>query len=85
MLRLLPAPVVAKRHSRRGLSPFIREAIVGVLLGRGSLPERPEIMGVPSAVGLAWENGEAVLIETVEEAAFDGLGEVERILAEEVR
>jgi hypothetical protein len=52
----------------------VREGIIGDLLGRGSLPERPEIMGLQIAAALAWESDDAVPIEAIEEAAFDGLG-----------
>ena len=45
---------ILAKHAGVGLSPFVREAIVGDLLGRGSLPERPEIMGVPTAAALPW-------------------------------
>lgn len=65
-------------HAGVGLSPFVREAIVGALLGRGSLPERPEIMGQPTDAAKAWELGEQVPVATVEEGDFDGLGEAEK-------
>ena len=73
---------ILAKHAGVGLSPFVREAIVGDLLGRGSLPERPEIMGRPTAAALAWEGDEAVPIESIEETAFDGLGEAERVWIE---
>lgn len=73
---------ILAKHAGVGLSPFVREAIVGDLLGRGSLPERPEIMGMPTAAALAWERDEAVPTETIEEAAFDGLCEAERVWIE---
>jgi hypothetical protein len=73
---------ILAKHAGVGLSPFVREAIVGDLLGRGSLPERPEIMGVPTAAALAWERDEAVPTETIEEAAFDGLCEADRVWTE---
>lgn len=76
---------ILAKHAGVGLSPFVREAIVGDLFGRGSLPERPEIMGLPTAAALAWEDDEAVPIEPVEEVAFDGLGDAERVWVEEVR
>lgn len=47
-------------HAGVGLSPFVREAIIGDLLGRGSLPERPAIIGHPTSEALAWECDEAV-------------------------
>lgn len=73
---------ILAKHAGVGLSPFVREAIVGDLLGRGSLPERPEIMGAPTAAALAWERDEPVPTETIEEAAFDGLCEADRVWTE---
>jgi hypothetical protein len=73
---------ILAKHAGVGLSPFVREAIVGDLLGRGSLPERPEIMGAPTAAAMAWERDEAVPTETIEEAAFDGLCEADRVWTE---
>ena len=66
-------------HAGVGLSAFVREAIVGDLLGRGSLPERPEIMGQPSTAAMAWERDDDVREELVEEDAFNDLGEAEKI------
>ena len=68
---------VLATHAGVTLSPFVREALIGALLGRGSLPERPEIMGEPSAAALAWERDEKVEVTQIEEADFDGLGEAE--------
>lgn len=42
-------------HAGLELSPFVREMIIGELLGRGSLPERPAIIGEPDAAALEWE------------------------------
>lgn len=70
---------VLANHAGVGLSPFVREAIVGDLLGRGSLPERPEIMGMATDAATAWERDEAVPVEPVEEESFNGLGEAERV------
>lgn len=67
------------KHAGLALSPFIREAVIGELYGRGSLPERPEIMGEPTAGGLAWERGEAVPELEVEEGDFNQLGEAVRV------
>jgi hypothetical protein len=75
---------VLAQHAGVGLSPFVREAIVGDLLGRGSLPERPEIMGMPTNAATAWERDEAVSVESVEEDAFNGLGEAERVWVEDL-
>ena len=69
-------------HANVGLSPFVREALVADLLGRGSLPERPEIMGTPSKSALAWERGEDVPVADLEVDDFDGLGESERMWCE---
>jgi hypothetical protein len=65
-------------HAGVGLSPFLREVLVGELFGRGSLPERPEIVGQPSDEALAWETGDAVKTAVVEEADFQDLGFAER-------
>ena len=59
------------------LSEFAREAIIGDLLGRGSLPERPEIMGQPTPEAAAWERGEDVPVAVVEVDDFDEVGEAE--------
>ncbi len=64
-------------HAGTALSPFVREAIVGDLLGRGSLPERPSIMGLPTEQAIAWEQDETVPMLDVEEHAFDHLGDAE--------
>ena len=64
-------------HAGTSLSPFVREAIAGDLLGRGSLPERPSIMGRPTEQAIAWERDEAVPMLDVEEHAFDHLGDAE--------
>lgn len=73
---------VLAKHAGVGLSPFVREAIIGDLLGRGSLPERPKIMGMPTDAATAWERGEAVPVEPIEENAFNGLGEAEKVWVE---
>lgn len=65
-------------HAGTRLSPFVREAIAGDLLGRGSLPERPSIMGRPTEQAIAWERDETVPMCDVEEHAFDHLGDAER-------
>ena len=71
--------LVLATHAGIGLSPFVREALVGALLGRGSLPERPEIMGQPSPAALAWERDETVEVAQIEKIEFDGLGEAEML------
>lgn len=73
---------VLATHAGVGLSPFVREAIVGELWGRGSLPERPEILGIPSDAAGAWERGDTVLVAPVEEEAFNHLGDAERVWVE---
>lgn len=73
---------ILARHAGVGLSPFVREAMVGDLLGRGSLPERPGIMGQPTAAAAAWERDEEVPVELIEIAAFHDLGEAERVWVE---
>jgi predicted DNA-binding protein len=66
-------------HAGIGLSPFLREAVVGELFGRGSLPERPEIIGMPSAQALAWEEDAEVPTAVIEVADFHDLGHAERL------
>lgn len=68
---------VLATHAGVALSPFVREALIGALLGRGSLPERPEIMGQPSEAALAWERDEKVEVAQIVEADYDGLGEAD--------
>ncbi len=70
---------VLATHAGVALSPFVREALIGALLGRGSLPERPEIMGEPNAAALAWERDETVEVAQIEEADYDGLNEADRV------
>jgi len=70
---------VLATHAGVTLSPFVREALIGALLGRGSLPERPEIMGQAGTAALAWERDEPVKLAQIEEADFDGLGEAEKV------
>ncbi len=74
---------ILAKHAGVSLSAFVREAIVGDLLGRGSLPERPEILGSPTQAAIAWEKGDEVAIETVEDGDFNDLGEAERVWVEE--
>jgi len=66
-------------HAAIDLSPFVREALIGDLLGRGSLPERPSIVGIPTSTAAAWERDEDVPVVSVEEDAFDYLGDAERV------
>lgn len=66
-------------HAGIERSPFLREVLVGELFGRGSLPERPEILGTPCAEASAWERGDEVPNAVVEEADFDNLGYAERV------
>ncbi len=73
---------ILAKHAGVGLSPFVREVIVGDLFGRGSLPERPKIIGMTTDAATAWERDETVPVEQVEEDAFDGLGEAERVWVE---
>lgn len=71
-------------HAEVTLSAFVREAIVADLLGRASLPERPEILGQPTAAAEAWERGEEVPIVDMEEDQVDGLGDPVRVWLEGV-
>lgn len=61
-------------HAQIGLSPFVREVVISELLGHGSLPERPQITGRPSAEAMAWERGDKVPVAQLEEAEFPGIG-----------
>jgi len=70
-------------HAQIGLSAFVREAIIAEMLGRASLPERPEILGQPTETAQAWERGEEVPIVELEEDQFDGLGDSDREWVEE--
>lgn len=70
---------VLATHAGVALSPFVREALIGALYGRGSLPERPEIMGQASTAALAWERDEPVQIAQIEAAQFNGLGDAESV------
>ena len=67
------------KHAGVETSPFVREAIIGDLLGRGSLPERPAILGQPTAAAIAWECDEDVPVDSIEEQVFDSVGEAERV------
>lgn len=69
-------------HAGVGLSPFVREAVLADLLGRGSLPERPAVLGAATAAAQAWERGDEVPNDTVEIGAFDGLGTAEFVWVE---
>lgn len=75
---------VLAKHAGVSMSPFIREALIGDLYGRGSLPERPGIMGVATAAALAWERGEEVAVADLEEATFNGLGESQQVWVADV-
>jgi hypothetical protein len=70
-------------HAGIGLSPFLREAVVGELLGRGSLSERPDIIGMPSVQALAWEQGDEVPTAVIEAADFHDLGYADRLWLDE--
>ncbi len=70
-------------HSQVPLSAFVREAIVADLLGRASLPERPEIMGQPTPAAEAWERGEEVPTLESEQEPPGGLGEFELVWQED--
>ena len=65
-------------HAQVGLSPFVREAIIGSLLGRGSLPERPQLFDPPGPCAAAWESDETIPMEEVQEDEYAGLGSVGR-------
>jgi len=61
-------------HADVLLSRFVREVVVGAVLGRGTLPERPELRAVPpTPAGEAWEQGREV---PMREVGRDELGEL---------
>ena len=70
-------------HAGIGFSPFLREAVVGALFRRGSLPARPDIIGMPSAQALAWEKDAEVPTAVIEVADFHDLGHAERLWLDE--
>lgn len=70
---------VLANHAQVALSAFVREAVVADLLGRASLPERPEIMGQPTAAAEAWERGDEVPLLDVAEQDLNELGDPERV------
>jgi hypothetical protein len=53
------------------------------MLGRNSLPERPEIMGLPTDTATSWERDEAVPVVVIETNAFNALGQAEKVWVEE--
>ena len=84
--RLRQDLAILAEHADVLLSRFVREVVVGTVLGRGTLPERPELRAVPATpAGDAWEQGLEVLMR---EVGRDELGEltdyeVETIYGEE--
>ncbi len=70
---------ILAKHAGVSLSEFVREALIGDLFGRGSLPERPEILGKTTAAATAWERDDDVPVDAVEVDAFHGLGEAEMV------
>ena len=61
-------------HADVLLSRFVREIVVGAVLGRGTLPERPELRALPNTpAGEAWEQGLEVFMR---EVSRDELGEL---------
>lgn len=65
-------------HAQVGLSPFVRETIIGDLLGRGSLPERPQMFDPPEPAALAWERDEEVPMEEIPNGEYEGPGTLEK-------
>lgn len=65
-------------HAGTRLSPFVREAIVGDLLGHGNLPERPGLFADAGPAAEAWERGEPVPMTEVPGEEHKGLGTPER-------
>lgn len=61
-------------HAGVLLSKFIREIIVGGVLGRGTLPERPGLAAVqPTPTAEAWEQGHDVPMREVDRAEIGEL------------
>lgn len=67
--------LVLSEHAGVKLSPFLRELIIGELLGRGSLPERAAILGEPGDAALAWERDETDQGHAPDDPHIDGVGE----------
>lgn len=65
---------VLARHANIQLSPFVREAVLGGLYGRGTLPERPQA----PPVATDWEQGRDVPLASVEEADHHDMGWADR-------
>lgn len=73
-------------HAGVLLSKFVRELIVGSVLGRGTLPERPELdTAQPLPAAEAWEQEQAVPMREVDRAEIGELidYEVETVYVEE--
>lgn len=65
--RLRDDLVILADHADVLLSRFVREIIVGAVLGRGTLPERPELRAISgTTASAAWEQGEEVPMREVE-------------------
>jgi hypothetical protein len=56
---------VLASHADVLLSRFVREIIIGSVLGRGTLPERPELHAQPTLNSDAWEQGQLVPMREV--------------------
>ena len=69
---------VLAQHAQIQLSPFVREAVLGRLYGRASLPERPNAQVQPTAAAADWESGHEVTMREIEEADFQDLGWAEK-------
>ncbi len=66
--------MVLADHADVLLSRFVREIIIGEVLGRGTVPERPELHTMsPSPACEAWEQGQEVAMRVV---SRDEIGEL---------
>jgi len=77
---------ILANHTGILLSKFVRELIVGGVLGRGTLPERPKLDAVlPLPAAEAWEQGQAVPMREVVRAEIGELidCEIETVYVEE--
>lgn len=61
-------------HAGMLLSKFVRELVVAGVLGRGTLPERPELRGFqPTSAATDWEHGREVPMRKVNRAEIGEL------------
>lgn len=70
---------VLAQHAQVQLSPFVREAVLGRLCGRATLPERPNALALPTRAAADWDSGGEVAVTEIEEADYQDLGWAERV------